>query len=399
MVYVNSLDYNIFETNILKNLLTIRDNYNTYFSETREIKLIFPDVVVKERYKQETQKILSTLETFRSAIKGLDETSLIKELDKIIPKIRNKIIYEGEKFLEEKNIEEIPTSINDYIDRIIDKKIHDLKPFTVVFDKKGEKYEKGFLDAVIWYSIIDYTRKQIIIDPEIGYENETDFYIFLGNDKDFDSEELKKEFLSETGKNIDILNFNGCTVGIDNQRFKELLEKILSNSKNNKIEQITIFFTKNGEKNTIRSVCPEPLNIDIFSLCPSEESFPSDNFENAIQPYVSTIRKKLGEFGFTIKDVQLSLKETNIIFVDVVLRDYKSWFLDILEINIYFADGTDITLEDVDLEINVIEFYENINQKMKIKKGIIELLDNIGYSNIDPNVIDFNVEEYVSDND
>ena len=274
MVYVKSLDYNIFETNILKNLLTIRDNYNTYFSETREVKLIFPDVVIKERYKQETQKILSTLETFRSTIKGLDETSLIEELDKIIPKIRNKIIYMGGKFLREKNIEEIPTSINDYIDRIIDKKIHDLKPFTVVFDKKGDKYEKGFLDAVIWYSIIDYTRKQVIIDPEIGYENENDFFIFLGNDKDFDSEELKKEFLSETGKNIDILNFNGCTVGINNSQFKELLEKILNHSKNNIIEKITIFFTKIGEKNVIRGVTPEPLNIDILSLCPSEKNFP-----------------------------------------------------------------------------------------------------------------------------
>lgn len=115
---------------------------------------------------------------------------------------------------------------------------------------------------------------------------------------------------------------------------------------------------------------------------------------------MSTITKKLGEFGFTVNvDAQLVLKETNIECVDVILRDFKSWFLDILEINIHFTDGNDLTVEDLDLEINVIEFYENINQKMNIKKEIITLLDNLGYSNIDPNTIGFDVEEYIGDDD
>jgi len=398
MVYVKSLDYNIFDTNILKNLIAIRNRYNQYFKGTREIKLIFPDIVIKERYNQEIHKILSVLCHFQSSIKRLEEPDLINALDEVIKQIDKKIRDRGNEFLQKNKIDQMPSQINYYIDRIIDKKISNQKPFRII-EKENETFEKGFCDAIIWYSIINFVNTQLI-DPITGCIEENTFIIFLCNDKDFRSEDLTCEFLKETGINIDIIPFSkNCRNDIADMHFNELLRRILQNSQNNSIEQVKIYFSKMDGKIIVNSVYPLPLNINVLSFIPLNANYPIEDFKKVFEPDKLKITNELKTLGFNLETIEFLYLETKIIFVYVNLRDYKSQFLDILDIELDFADDSVIEIEDLDMEISISEFEERTAGDLRIELEIAKLLEKRGFENIDPHTIYLDVVEYVADAD
>lgn len=398
MVYVRSLDYNIFNTNVLKNLIEIRNRYNKYFKKTREIRLIFPEIVVKERYNQEIAKISSELKKFKDTIKRLDEPRLITEVDNVIGVIDQKIKDIGDDFLSANHIKIIPASVENYLDLIIDKKILNQKPFRIVENKDGI-IEKGFCDAIIWYSIINFVNTNLI-DPELGYIPETDHLIFLVNDKDFRSDDLNQEFRQMTGTDLEIIPFiQTCKNDITDVNFKKLLKRILQNSQNNSIEQITIYYSTIKNDIFVSSIYPLPLNINLLSVFPIKNHYSFDRFEEEFAPDLSVITQELMNLGFNLDGYEKNFLETNVISVNVNLRDYKSRFIDILDIDLNFADDSSLTLEDFDQEISIVEFEERPQGSLGIEIEISKILEERGYKNIDPNIIEFDVVEYDIDTD
>jgi hypothetical protein len=398
MVYVRSLNYNIFNTNVLKNLIEIRNRYNKYFKKTREIKLIFPEIVVKERYNQEIVKISSELKKFKDTIKRLDEPRLITELDNVICIIDKKIKDIGKKFLLENHIEVIPASVEDYLSLIIDKKISNQKPFRIVENKDGI-IEKGFCDAIIWYSIINYANTHLIDSESCGIP-ENVHLIFLVNDKDFRSDDLDQEFKQKTGTKLEIIPFiQTCKNDITDVNFKKLLKRILQNSQNNSIEIITIYYSKIQDVITVTSVYPLPLNINLLSVFSIKNNYSTDHFDEEFAPDLSVITQELLNLGFNLDGCEENYLETNVISVYVNLRDYKSRFIDILDIDLFFADNSSLTLEDFDQEISVVDFEERSKDSLGIEIEIAKILEERGYKNIDTNIIELDVVEYDIDSD
>lgn len=84
---------------------------------------------------------------------------------------------------------DIPEKIfNNIIDRAINKK----KPF---LGEKGES-DKGFKDAILWESLLEYAK-----DQEVN-----NFYFITKNSNDFPKDILEREFYQLTFKNIKIFN-------------------------------------------------------------------------------------------------------------------------------------------------------------------------------------------------
>lgn len=398
-IYSKRINYNIFNTSVLKNLIDVRNNYNQYFRETREIKLIFPEIVIKERYIQEIHKIKIELERFRSSIKHLDEPSLIKELNNVIQKVSERIIHDGDDFLVSNNIEQIPPSVEPYLQEIIKKKIENRKPFRII-EKEDKKFEKGFFDAVIWYSIVDYIKKLYFDHEPVFYNgsNENIFVIFLSNDKDFGSEELELEFFSETGIKISIIPFeNTYRYDLSDQNFNKLLSKILSNSNCNSIDSIKIYYSEMSDEIDINSIYPSPLGINILSFISPPKRYSLNNFKKEFDSDLLRIIEKLKNLGFNLDDIKFEYLETKISYIFVNLRDYKSQFLDILDIELYFTDGSVMVREDIDMEISISEFEEG--SILRIERSIANLLEDHGFKNIDPNIIDLDIQEYIRDSD
>ena len=272
--YSKRISYNIFNSSVLKNLIDVRNNYNKYFKKKREIKLIFPEIVVKERYAQENNKIKKVLDKFRGEIKNLNEPALISEIDNLLNKLSERVVEEGDKFLTTNKIKLAPQTVEHYLQEIIKKKIENRKPFRIV-EKDDEKYEKGFFDALIWYSIIDYIQKLYGNDEEFYCSSyQYVFVILLTNDKDFNSDELEAEFLDKTGIKISIISFdNNYKYDMADQNFNKLLSKILSNSNNNSIKLIKIYYSTMNDGIEINSVYPMPLGINILSFITPEKRY------------------------------------------------------------------------------------------------------------------------------
>ncbi|WP_321430511.1 hypothetical protein [uncultured Methanolobus sp.] len=98
--------------------------------------------------------------------------------------------------------------------------------------------------------------------------------------------------------------------------------------------------------------------------------------------------------------------------VHVNLRNFKLWFLDILDIDLYFKDGTEIQYEPSEnynfstaLEEHVSpeedpHMYEALKKEVHdFKSMIASLLEEEGYGKIDLNSIDYEVVEFIEPND
>ena len=106
---------------------------------------------------------------------------------------------------------------------------------------------------------------------------------------------------------------------------------------------------------------------------------------------------KLKELGFNLNDTKYEYLETKVSYILVNLRDFKSQFLDIFDIEFYFADGSSIVREDIDMEISISEFEEGYLSS--IQADVARLLEENGFKNVDPNIIDLEIQDYVTDSD
>ena len=190
----------IFDTNILykrdyKDFSTFE--FNSVYDEVQgkierndvidRFELRVPDITVKELFKQQLQTYSSNIEMMRNSYLKFNQ---IYEVDLQIDEN-----FDYESFLEQKKEQYIARrDINilsickeEKFVRIVERALNKEAPF----EGKDKKSDKGFKDALIWESILEFAE-----------ENDGD-YIFFTADKGF-KKELQMEFKELTGKNIEI---------------------------------------------------------------------------------------------------------------------------------------------------------------------------------------------------
>lgn len=100
--------------------------------------------------------------------------------------------------------------------------------------------------------------------------------------------------------------------------------------------------------------------------------------------------------------------EAESVFVE--MRNYKHYFLDILDITIYLSDRTEVQIDDPDnlqfptflLDLEHMHEdspeYESL-QKLEadFKKAVIKIIQKEGYGNVLPSQIDYEVVELIDD--
>ncbi|CAG0980034.1 hypothetical protein METP3_02026 [Methanosarcinales archaeon] len=104
--------------------------------------------------------------------------------------------------------------------------------------------------------------------------------------------------------------------------------------------------------------------------------------------------------------------ENPIVSAYVNLRNFKGWFLDILDIDIYYEDGKEdqiqphediqfnTSLEDIEFTKKGEEMYDTLKKyETAFKNQISSILKNDGYGEVDIDAIDYDIVEYISPED
>lgn len=194
--------YIIFDTNVL-----FQRSYNDYSKFTlhpiyyeirgkierhdveNHFEILVPEITINELFRHQ-------VESFQEKINSLIDTyKTFKQIYEISFSMNEDFDYEAylhmvkEQYIKGNGIKLLPICSESRFSAIVSRALNKLAPFD-----GGEKAsDKGFKDAVIWESILEFASKN------------KGQYIFLTHDKGF-REKLKKEFENSTGNLIMIFN-------------------------------------------------------------------------------------------------------------------------------------------------------------------------------------------------
>lgn len=164
LLYDEKLDHNVFNTQSMNELLKIRNNYNEIFGDSKKIHLHIPEIVIKEVISLKHESSKREFKKIETSVRYLERTVIKEELLDIKKNFKEKITTNGDSFLLENEIIEVPCCSNNYFENIVQKAVDKKIPFKPKYDakKNRETGDNGFKDTVIWYSIIEYIKKQEI---------------------------------------------------------------------------------------------------------------------------------------------------------------------------------------------------------------------------------------------
>lgn len=325
-------------------------------------------------------------------IKFFDEEKLYNEFHEVKTNYPNKINEKINQVISHFQIGVIPFCDEKYFPDIIKKAIDKKLPFKPKYDKSKKRWvgDKGFKDAVIWYSIIQFALTENI--------NDNDHIILLTeNIKDFKSDEMLKNFNEITGKDIHIFSLEGSEEE-DKSNESSFLDILLRDSEHLTIDSITISYIELKESIKINSIRGSPLDFNLSSLF--SRYIDKEEFKPQIE---SKIKSKFESFGFDTFNLEFNYHIPKINYVYVALRNFKLWFIDILDIELYFDDGTEFTIDDPPNENFGISLWDGfMDKKDEMYKSIIndfkyrisQSLEDMGFGRIEFNIIDYDIVEY-----
>lgn len=379
LLYNNKIDYNIFETYIMKYLLEIRDSINTIFEDSKKISYYFAEMVCNEAYSITKEQIKIEFEEFVKKIEYIDEKKLKDELNEIITNLDQKINEKKDKFILDNEIIIVPHCNSSYFQNIIEKAIDKKLPFKPKYNQKKKRYvgDNGFKDAVIWYSIIDYIKDKTISDK--------DHIILLTNNKsDFESEEMLREFEDIVRKEIHVID----VPNVKDSKFSEFINLILKDSKHIKIDSINISYLNTNNNVRINSIEFSPLDFNISSIF--NNNFKFSKFKDDIENEITAKLKKL----FNVDNLKFNYTKLSIEYVNVHLRNYKSYFYDIYNIELGYDDGTTVYVDGSDKQY--FDIGQDEESDIGFKDEISSNLEGQGYGPIDLDIIEYEIVESIS---
>lgn len=193
------------------------DHYKINISEITIKEL---EKQIKDKYKDELIKLKESYNKF----KNIYNIKFNVDEDVKYDEILQKLIIEYAGFYNINIVETESISFQSILNRAINKK----KPFI----GENSESDKGFKDAVLWESIIEYAKKS----------KNKNFILFTKNTKDF-SEVLEKEFEKLTGKKIEII-----------YEISKLQERILIEQSENLRNILTLELLEEDKKDLIEKV-------------------------------------------------------------------------------------------------------------------------------------------------
>ncbi|MBG9749810.1 PIN domain-containing protein [Bacillus thuringiensis] len=177
-------DFSIFEINSIYAEVQGKIERNNVIDR---FELMVPEITIKELFKQQLQSYSTHIETMKSSYLKFEQ---IYDIDL---RIDEKFDYENfldkkkEQYISSKAISILPICKEEKFVRIVERALNKEAPF----EGKDKKSDKGFKDALIWESLLEFAEMN---DGE---------YIFFTADKGF-KKELEHEFIEVTRRNIKI---------------------------------------------------------------------------------------------------------------------------------------------------------------------------------------------------
>ena len=233
--------------------------------------------------------------------------------------------------------------------------------------------DNGFKDTVIWYSIVDYVKNNVTV-------KDSHIILLTNNDKDFNSAELLEEFNEITGRNIKIYNADQ----------EEFLSFILSKYRATEIDNILVSHIEiNGNVN-INSINILPLNCNMPSPLP--QYIDPSKFKEISKKSITTELEKL---GFNVEKLKFKYIVPKPKYVKVELRNYEFLYLDNLDIELNYDDGSTVYAECPENINFSIELGENEDYEKTFKTKISSYLEEQGYGPIDPSIIYYEIVDFI----
>lgn len=367
---------NIFNTQFFDNLILLRDFINQSYGNRKNIQIILPELVTRERYSQKTQNLQRDFQKFLPVFSDFNHPTY-DELVKICNKLPELVPKFGQESLKRKQIIVTPPFDPKYLDRIVSKALNYEAPFG--------KNDKGFKDSLIWYSIVEFTKLNI--------KQKKAFIVFFTNDKEFDFKNLKKEFAADTGMEILVLKTGGdARIKYYDPEFGSFISHILQDLDTSiQLTDLEISYIKNINEAILCSVKVNPLPIN-FAYLITDDLRVNGLKENVAEPII----KFLKNLKFDTIALSSNIKENPLVpEVTVYLRNFKEWFLDILEIELIY-DCDSITIEDCpDWNYDLSYYDDPENFRSRHSEDIARHLEKMGYGIIDPKNVFFEEVEYV----
>jgi len=242
---------NIFNSQFFENLIILRDFINHSFGDRKEIQIILPELVTRERYSQKTSGLQKDFKKFLPVLMDFNHPTY-HELVKIYDKLPELVPKFGQESLRQKQVIITPPFDPKYLDRIVSKALNYEAPFG--------KNDKGFKDSLIWYSIVEFTKQNI--------NRNKSFIVFFTNDKVYDFSTLKKEFVADTGIEILVLKTGGDTrIKYYDSQFGIFISHILQDLDTSiQLTDLEINYIKNVNEVILCRVMANPLPINFAYL-------------------------------------------------------------------------------------------------------------------------------------
>jgi len=231
-----------------------------------EVTVAIPEIVIDELVRQKYDQYCEDYDKASAPNKRLFGITESRKMD------REQFITDSKEqalsYLEKNNIPIIPICGEAYFKDIIDFAL-DKKP---PFEGKNGRSDKGFKDALIYFSIIEYA------------SNHSGEYIFLSSDKIFlevtKRRFLRNQFLNRAGSQLDIVD-----------KIEDLKSTILVRKTSEKIESLAYKF----------ETYEQTLNIDSLELIPVHIFHKKPVFKGE-EPIVKIINRKIQNIYMSDRD-------------------------------------------------------------------------------------------------
>lgn len=331
MVWNKTFDFNVFAITFLNQIITLRDFFEQEVKDS-QIKIIFPNTVVRERFKQkydilyeEIGKTLNTLIILKKNRK-FNNDEAIEMLKYIQNQLHATIESEGKQFLHKYDIVVTPECPNEYFEKIVERAFKKETPFR-------NKNSDGFKDAILWYSIIDYLKKETL-------GNDDSIFFFTENTIDFESEFNYKEFNALINKDLHIIGFKSKPKQIFDSENREFLKYALKEAKDIEITEIEFTYSESADEVIVEKIYAKPFPSNLVSLINGV----GKERKNCKKMLKEQVIKLLENFAFNVDSVKNNFK-----FVQLPSIERINIFLDHHDSDHYYeADHVNILFEDGD---------------------------------------------------
>lgn len=389
LVYTKGIDYNIFQSNFLTQMIKLRDFFSKRI-KTTQIFLIFPNTIIRERHKQKLDLLFNKIDEIIKQLRSLKKNRVfnadatVSKLEKERDTLEEKIEETGYNFLEEKSILITQGCSPDYFERIKNKAYRKEKPF-------DNKDADGFKDALIWYEIIDYVNTQ-------GVSDEDHIFLFTNNSRDFKSDSTLAEFKTLVHKEINIISRQPDTFQICSSENQEFLKFTLKEAKGIEITEILIEYTEHPENVSIERLLANPFPIDLSSITIS--------YRLKIEDWQKVVEKRtidlLKSFNFKIEPKKIRFQYSqlpNIVDICVFLDFHEEgMYYDINYFEILFENDETkeielknenyLILDDYIIDYQAPDFtFFRINSHVNDQIALI--LENLVNRHIDPDLLTY----------